>query len=156
MSSDNPAEQEREERETNRQVKLIHILITMAVFLAGGGGGIGLGSLTRTQDPAMTENLKLFQYQIQELTKKVDALAGSVSDRFTNSMHRDWEVKHDQRDSMRATEEHAREAALHSKVDRLEETLRQHMREPWHIQAGAEHAETKRRIDRLEKVHEGK
>jgi hypothetical protein len=146
----------REERETARQVKLIHILITMAVFLAGGGGGIGLGSLTRTQDPAMTENLKLFQYQIQELTKKVDALGGSMSDRFTHTMHKDWEIKHDQRDSMRIAECLAREATLRGRLDRLEETLRQHMREPWHVQAGAEHSETKRRVDRLEKLHEAK
>ena len=135
--------------------RLVHIVsVTLAGILFGGSGGIGLGSLT-SKDDGSSRELALLTYQVGELGKKVDALTVGTLDRWTASHQREYENKHDQRDAMRAAEALAREAAMRARVERLEGLLSAHDKEPWHVQAGAEHSETRRRLDRaVEEVKE--
>lgn len=41
-------------------------------------------------------------------------------------------------------------AQVDAKIESVRFDLREHAHLPWHVQAGAEHGETKRRVDRLE------
>lgn len=110
---------------------------------AGVGGGVSsyvsgaeAEALRQMRDERDAARQEAIQTKLDELTKKVEAVDSKLevasSDQFTR------------RDAKELRDE------IMSMVRGVDERLRDHIREPWHTQAGAEHAETKRNVAKLE------
>lgn len=111
-----------------------------------GAGAVGF--FLQWQAVQTSQTVQALQYdhlvaQIVELKDKVVAIEGRSGDRWTKSHQEAWWDK-----------ESAKIAKAIDKLDRrledLESELGDHATLPWHREAGAEHAETKRRVSRLE------
>lgn len=118
-----------------------------------------------TQRAEEAKQRAVLEYQLTELVKKVDGLGKKLdeaarswgerlevrtADRLTATAYKEAEARRDAQELERRQQAEQRQRAVEEHVRSLEAQLRAHQAEPWHTQAGAEHAETKRRVDRLE------
>lgn len=109
------------------------VVIAVLASLAGGGG-LGSALSSHASDPLVEHQLKEINAKVDHLTRKVEA---STSDRWTATQHATWADRH--------------EVKVDRRLTALEERVSAHETLPWHREAGAEHSETKRRVDRLER-----
>lgn len=104
------------------------LVAAVAVALAGGGAaGSAIGG--KSSGDLVAYQLEVLSGRVEELAKKLDQ---ATADRFTSADAKD------------------RAASVDRRLEALEARLDHHSAEPWHTRAGAEHSETKRRVDKLE------
>lgn len=146
------------------------LVACVLTFLLGGGGGSLLTTAATTKADASADQLAreseikrreeeaaekaVIREQLAQLSQKFDQLQTAVLERT-----RDRWSRGDDEAAMRALRERLdldrqrhdqRVGDLERRVKELTEELRAHTVLPWHREAGAEHQETKRRLDRLE------
>ena len=97
-------------------------------------GGITQGLLLYTQLQVTNERLSAVSVQINKLEAGLNNLRGQTHDRYTQTMH------------------NAYSAHVAGEVRELHRKIQAHAALPWHREAGAEHAETKRRVSKLEET----
>lgn len=87
---------------------------------------------SQTQAAVFEVQLASIRRALDEIKDDFAAMRGNLGDRWTR------------------TQQHAYATGAKSDRDLLREQLQRHQALPWHREAGAEHAETKRRVDRIE------
>lgn len=105
---------------------LLGVLFSMII------AGYSQGSALALQSDRTVQQLEFITKQLVKLEEQVERLRAGTADRWTLTQH------------------HAYAAAVAADLRDMRQRMASHEALPWHREAGAEHAETKRRVARLE------
>lgn len=99
-------------------------------------GGVTQGIMLYSQSGITNERLRTMADKLDKMEIRLNQLQESNRDRYTITQHNAYAVR------------------VSEDLRNIQKIIETHANLPWHREAGAEHADAKRRLERIEKIIE--